>query len=244
MQKWRSAAAKRIKKLGGARSVEGSIVVLVQRVLTSVTCPPTDLDEVMRQLNIVGCELDNEMIVPGEIRQTDDGLKIFLIPGLSKGRKRFTVAHEIGHAIFESSGPGSPRSGQELERLCDKIATELLMPTRIFRLHAGAKPALDRVIGLCDLFQTSLAATLRRASELYGVAAFEVEDGKINWAAGISRAWLAGASSTFRESIRQAMHGESGTESVEFHVGTGYTRWNMEWRCLGQEKRALFLLTR
>ncbi|MGH7808353.1 MAG: hypothetical protein ACRENT_09710 [Thermodesulfobacteriota bacterium] len=92
MQKWRSAAAKRIKKLGGGQSVEGSIISLVEHLLTGLACPPTDLDEVMARLNIVSCEQDNDMIVPGEIRRTSDGLKIYLIPGLAKGRKRFTSA--------------------------------------------------------------------------------------------------------------------------------------------------------
>lgn len=243
MEKWRSAAAKRIKKLGGGQSVEDPIISLVERLLTGVTCPPTDLDEVMRRLNIVGCELDHDMVVPGEIRQTSNGLKIYLIPGLAKGRRRFTIAHELGHAIFESTGRGRPRSGKELERLCDKIAAELLMPTKIFRKQASINPTLDHLMELADLFQTSITATFRRASELCGIRAFEVEDGTLNWSAGISRVWLGRASSTLHESIQKAMNGESGKGCVVFYFGAGYTKWDMEWRCVAQGKRAFFILT-
>jgi len=221
--------------------VEGSIISLVEHLLRDVTCPPTDLDMVMRRCNIVNCELDHDLVVPGEIRQTSDGLKIYLTPGLSTGRERFTVAHEVGHAIFESTGQRCPRRGEELERLCDKIATELLMPTGIFKKYAGPNPTLDRVIELCDLFQTSIAATLRRVPELYRVRTFEVRDGTTT--SKISNIWLAGASPTFHESILRAMNGESGKEAIEFYTNTGYTRWNMEWRCLRQRKHALFMLT-
>lgn len=243
MNKWQSAAARRIREISGTSSVEAGIPVIVERLIDGVPCPPTDLDELMRKLNVAGSELDEDMLVPGELRRWGHKLKIYLIPGLGKGRTRFTIAHELGHAIFESSGRGCPRHGEELEHLCDKIAAEILMPRTIFKSLAGHRPTIDRVIELSRLFQTSLPATFKRTAELYGVRAFEVDNGTINWSAGISSRGFAGAGSSFKQGIKRAMDGERGSESVELNFGSRFTKWRMEWRCLDQEKRAVFLLT-
>jgi len=243
MKKWQSAAARRIGELSGTSSVERGVAVIVERLLNGVSCPPTDLDQLMRKLNVVDCKLDQDMLVPGELRRSGDKLEIYLIPGLSKGRQRFTIAHELGHAIFESSGSGRHRHGRELERLCDKIAAEILMPKAIFIKLVGNRPTIDRLIELSRQFETSLSATLIRAAELYGVRAFEVDNGTINWSIGISQREFAGAGSSFQRSIERGMDGESGRESIELHFGSRFTKWQMEWRCVGREKRAVFLLT-
>ena len=57
-------------------------------------------------------------------------------------RQRFTLAHELGHVILERSVKGSPscQTDDALERACNCIAAELLMPadeTRKIVNHAG-----------------------------------------------------------------------------------------------------------
>jgi hypothetical protein len=243
MRRWKSAAATRLKRLAGAQSVEASVVTVVGKLLEGVRYPPTDLDAVMRKLGVNGYETDPTLIVPGELRKQNNQYVIFLIPGLSKGRKRFTIAHELGHAVFEKTGPRCPRKGDELEKLCDKIAAEILMPTHVFRDLAGKQPAIDRLLELTEEFDASLSATFFRASELYGVCSFGVDDGAISWSAGISKQRVAQAGFSLEKSIQLAMKGEPGKEPIEFFSGGNYTRWNMEWRCLGQQRRAVFLLT-
>ena len=80
---------------------------------------------------------------------------------LGGARRRFTIAHELAHAVFEKSGPNCPRSGKELERLCDMLAAEFLMPREVFLRQSGSSATLswERIGDLADLFQTSLSAS-------------------------------------------------------------------------------------
>lgn len=86
----------------------------------------------------------------------------------SEGRKRFSIAHEIGHTFFsnvtdtyqmrttvdraEAYGDNDVLA---LERLCDACAAELLMPAAVFAAHraqfgggASAIPELSRLFGV------------------------------------------------------------------------------------------------
>ena len=90
-------------------------------------------------------------------------------------RKRFSLAHEIGHILIAEQAPdlqfrrpscgGSSRD--PVERACDQLAVEILMPEEPFKRVAdsynwGIKGALS----LSTMFSTSLDSTLRRCVEL------------------------------------------------------------------------------
>lgn len=92
-------------------------------------------------------------------------------------RQNFTLAHELGHIILmESAGtvqrPVATRGSakpdrRELERLCDGIAAELLMPEEVFRgclVRYGVSMQFAEL--LADTFQTSQQATVIRMAEV------------------------------------------------------------------------------
>jgi Zn-dependent peptidase ImmA (M78 family) len=95
---------------------------------------------------------------------------------LSKGQKRFAIAHEIGHweihkgisqiaYCSDSQIAGYKASAEELEASC--FASELLMPTGLFRpLSQEADPSLELIKQLADKFNTGLTATALRFVEL------------------------------------------------------------------------------
>ena len=71
----------------------------------------------------------------------------FLQPGQNPGRRRFSIAHELGHYHFptHTNGPrecgasalqASHDFGQRAEWEANSFAAELLMPTRLFRRDA------------------------------------------------------------------------------------------------------------
>lgn len=74
-------------------------------------------------------------------------------------RQRFTLAHELGHAVMHQI----PSENQEAE--ADRFAAEFLMPARGIREHlSGASiPSLAR---LKPVWRVSMAALLRRARDL------------------------------------------------------------------------------
>ena len=109
----------------------------------------------------------------GTLVPCEDGYLILVNETHALERQAFTVAHEIAHIILW----GEERSGDELrnvtfrlrrhrgieERICNRIAGELLMPKRLFEpavselgLAAASIPDLAR------MFQTSYSATAIR----------------------------------------------------------------------------------
>ena len=88
-------------------------------------------------------------------------------------RQRFTWAHELGHIVManhESIGISRVNPGEvdrELERCCDAIAAELLMPSEQF-CSAAAKVGwkLNGVSGLARQFQVSVESAAIRMQTL------------------------------------------------------------------------------
>lgn len=110
-------------------------------------------------------------------------------------RKRFTVAHELGHLLL----PGHDNCGvcasgvietwaqdvREKEREANAFAAELLMPSPLLlRLVAGRTPSLGLVESVSDAFKTSLTASGYRFAGLtsYAVALVWSESGRTRWA--------------------------------------------------------------
>ena len=86
-------------------------------------------------------------------------------------RKRFSLAHEIGHILLVKQGtetqfrkPSCGGSASDpIERACNQLAAEILMPTEPFKWHAeihGWGISASRI--LSRMFDTSLESTLRR----------------------------------------------------------------------------------
>jgi len=91
-----------------------------------------------------------------------------------EGRRRFTIAHELGHwelhedhsqfLCSESDMRDYGRSPLEREANC--FAAELLMPTVHFRPLCQEEPSLNLVKNLAKEFQTTLTATAIRLADL------------------------------------------------------------------------------
>lgn len=113
----------------------------------------------------------------------NDGYLIKVNANDPMSRQNFSLAHEIGHILldelsetsrlepteFRSFNPQGQRKAyvQAKERLCDRVATELLMPENIFRRYMEK---LGLSIGsferLSNIFKVSLQASAIRASEV------------------------------------------------------------------------------
>ncbi len=99
-----------------------------------------------------------------------DGL-IAYNPDRPQGRVAFSIAHEIAHTFFPNSTSGArfrslcnsdSREANELERLCDLGASELLMPHGQFRRALGNEFGLNAIPRLCEQFGSSYEATVFR----------------------------------------------------------------------------------
>ena len=238
---WKSAAARRLLKLADdPTSVEQAIEILANRYLAGLSCPPTDLKAVSARLKIKEFR-EEEFLGSGELRRDRKGLVIVYSPYLSMERRRFTIAHEMAHALFEASGPRFPRYGRELERLCDMFAKEILMPRDAFLKAINSDVTLNKVVEVAAIFQTSLSATSIRFCELLPkkVSAFEVNNGVVSWSHGIPRR----NSRNFQPMIEDALGGQRINTEIHLNYPQRQGRWKLEGVPLGNKgNRALFFL--
>ena len=189
--RWNSAAARRLRMMSGTEDVGEAVRLVVASVLEGVDCPPTDLVAVCGKLKIEEIVDDDDTPVVGELRRDDGVLRIVCATGQSMVRRRFTIAHELGHALVESSGARAPRVGKEVERLCDMLAAELLMPRALFDATLGQGPVNGASIRrLAREYQTSLTSTALRCVELRPVSLVCVQDGQLRWKSGTARPTL------------------------------------------------------
>ena len=187
--KWKSAAARRLREMAGVDRIDHAVPAVVSKVLAGISCPPTDLDALCARLNVAEVVDDDDIPVVGELRHEDGTFRILCSASQSQVRRRFTIAHELAHILFESTGPGAPRVGADLERLCDMIAAEILMPSTVFQEALNQAPINATLVRrLASRFQTSLAATVLRCAEFRPLSVVRIQEGQKKWIRGPARA--------------------------------------------------------
>ncbi len=139
--------------------------------------PVTDLDVVCALLGVtvyrasLGPDLDKSLS-GAFFNHPEVGFSLLVNMGMTLGRRRFTIAHELAHALFHS-GPttkyllsGSVKTPQE--RFADRFAGEFLMPTegiqRIMEEYGMGSRVTEPadVIHLQRYFNVSYATSLVR----------------------------------------------------------------------------------
>lgn len=241
-KRWGSAAARRVLKMARTPSVEEAVLKLSETYLSGVNCPPTDLDAICSKLGATVAE-SSEVVGSGMLVKEKGKSTIHCASALSPQRRRFTIAHELGHIIVDSAGPRGPQFGEELERLCDMFATEILMPKREFLGLASKSIAIEEIFRLARLFETSLTSTAIRYAELLPVSAFEVAGSNVVWGKGVVRKGpVQRLDDSLRRVIEKALSGLAGDEELYINTNGNYRRWMVEYRPYGKSSRALVLM--
>ena len=86
-------------------------------------------------------------------------------PGVPDDRKRFTLAHELGHLLMDTASAQTPKDG---ERLANRFASAFLVPASVARRELGAKRprlSLDELELLKTKHGLSMQAWLYRARD-------------------------------------------------------------------------------
>lgn len=137
---------------------------------------PVDLEKLATEWGVTSIDVQpiasEAMLLP-----SSDGYKVVLKEATHRAqfaRQRFSFAHELGHLLLNLSGlqpqqhqhRDQGRQSQE-ERLCDRIASEILMPRLAFqRDGAVAGWSLSSLKSLASTYQTSITATAIRMVDL------------------------------------------------------------------------------
>jgi len=123
---------------------------------------PLDLNAVARHLGVADIRyLAREF---HGFTHWGDRPTVYLALSRSDGRRRFTLAHELGHILLGADVTGADTD--EVERLCDAIAGELLMPTSWLESWESLVTDLASARQLADRMRVSLATTVVRLRAL------------------------------------------------------------------------------
>jgi len=137
--------------------------------------PPVDIEAVARRLGVV--EISPRPIdFDGYLARRPDGnLAIRYRQDSRLARRRFTIAHEIGHILlsqetgepFDSPVARRPLRDNSEERLANRIAAELLLPERHISAMLRSSPVrLWAIRRIANCFDVSAASVFFRVSEL------------------------------------------------------------------------------
>ena len=164
---WQSSASRRICALAKSDTVEQAVESLAASLISEGTSLPIDPEILFSRYRVDTAEPDNTLPYPGELVRVPGGFRIRYSAGMPRTRRRFTIAHELCHAIFALTGRGWPRSGEELEAICEMFAAALLMPTwAISSVWDAQQPSVDGFKRAADSLGVSLTALSRRLAEL------------------------------------------------------------------------------
>jgi hypothetical protein len=164
--------------------VEPKVTGLLQETGFEV---PTDLIGVALARQVHTLDLRN-MLLDGALESIEDGFKVYIYDAkqefvvpltrsvLLDQRQRFTLAHEVGHTFFfdtqrarPAALPGIPKY-QDLERLCNLIGSEILVPEVCLRRyfqrrdprHRRPPLTIETVCGISEEFDVSVEVVIRR----------------------------------------------------------------------------------
>lgn len=128
----------------------------------------------------IGAVVEEREMIPEAAMQVKGGrFHIYLqsnfkdLPGITS-RRRFSLAHEIGHTLFyeERDGELKPRrdapKGDGLETACHKAASMILVPNKALRTELRQRKlnATSSIVELAGRFEVSVEVMLRRLNEL------------------------------------------------------------------------------
>jgi hypothetical protein len=110
--------------------------------------------------------IEEPMAFEGGLFDLSHGERIIKLNATSPStRKRFTLAHEIGHLLLGKPGfRSSDSTDHALERSCDAIAAELLMPTdeTVPFVKSLGNPSPEKLRTIASRFDVSLQAAAFR----------------------------------------------------------------------------------
>lgn len=156
----------RLRSLTGKRSTRAATAAFVR----AHRAPGESLDSLAHRLG-VNRIIEEPLPFEGGLFELQGGELIIRLNVESPFvRRRFTLAHEIGHLLFGKPGLRSERDeNPELERACDCIASELLMPSEdaIAFIRSLGEPSPEKLKIIASKYAVSLqTAAIRVHADL------------------------------------------------------------------------------
>lgn len=161
--------------IGVVTNVRNTADVLVAWLMARTEAadqPPVDLEALAQKMGVVSIEMAH-MVEDGRLEQRDGVATIYVRDDLTDGRRRFTIAHELGHRLLLHQGAPAVAyrrrlTGDQVERLCDDIAAAILLPRPwVQGTFRGEPRKLKTIRRMSAMSLTSLSASLVRLREVH-----------------------------------------------------------------------------
>ncbi len=176
-RQWSTPEAREIAQAAGVGDAELAIRKLARRVLVDEAAQsvPVPLQKLFGWANIRKVK-HVDTVLEGGLTRTADGFEVILRAESAPSRKRFSLAHELGHVLFYKHAPNAKaarqatreRAPEEEERLCNVAAEEFLMPdwylTNVASKSSSAAAMAIEVMTSC---QVSASAALFRIARYW-----------------------------------------------------------------------------
>lgn len=158
--------------------------------------PRLDIDALTKELSLTIVEVDSNSFDGAFLRASDRlSGRILVRRGIREpGRKRFTIAHEVGHFVLHRSERQLSCGAEEIEHWEDReanpehqadlFASEFLLPSDSVRERSCKEwPSLHLVGTIAGFFGASLTATARKYCDVasQSCAVVWTEKGQIRW---------------------------------------------------------------
>jgi hypothetical protein len=174
--------------------------------------PPIDVHLLAKRLGVLEIT-EARLVEDGRLERADGQTKILIRRGVSTGRRRFTIAHELGHLLLAEDTDNLIARRARLgigreERFCDEFAAALLLPHDWLRRRYTQRPRRLAVVReLAASAKSSLAAAVIRLDEVVGW-----RRSLLRWRADQGRWRLVSAAA-----VPSSLHGEIGTAAETRH---------------------------
>lgn len=158
--------ADRLRKLSGGRVGDEAIEVIASRLVVKGRSGKTQLESIFPALGVIAAQPVASIDSAGELRREPNGYRIVYSADMPEARARFTIAHELAHAVLNGADSEPPADGFALEAACDRIAAALLMPREDFLQVVTGRPTVASIRDAARLFDVSLQAAAIRAEQV------------------------------------------------------------------------------
>lgn len=134
--------------------------------------PPVDLRNFSRECHVRRL-IQKPIAESAMVFPSKDGYLIAVNQNHAEVRKRFSWAHELGHIFLGKplghamEFRGKAAAFKKIERACDQIAAEILMPIALFKSYLDVEGwSLDSLPPIAKAFRVSLSSAAIRYTDL------------------------------------------------------------------------------
>lgn len=128
--------------------------------------PVKDIFSILESSGIILYEINEDEKFDGVSFITDKGYPVIIVnKNFSNDRKRFTIAHELGHILMHNENNFPISSFREKEKEANQFASEFLMPENSIK-NSLRNLRLNELGNFKNYWLTSMSSIIRRAKDL------------------------------------------------------------------------------